>query len=168
MSEKRPVEDEVMSFIMGENEILRDYRTAANKRKQVQILADLNGCTKRQMAEFLISRGEGVDKRFVQEPRKRSAEHTPAAAPGVSPEPESGGDSMSEHDPVNHPAHYTAGGVECIDAIRAALTCQTDPYAAWLTGQVIKYLWRWPMKNGVEDLEKARFYLDRLIQEKTT
>ena len=75
---------------------------------------------------------------------------------------------MKDHDPVNHPAHYTAGGVECIDAIRAALTCQTDPYAAWLTGQVIKYIWRWPMKNGVEDLEKARFYLDRLIREKTT
>ena len=73
MSEKRPVEDEVMSFIMGENEILRDYRTAANKRKQVQILADLNGCTKRQMAEFLISRGEEVDKRFVQKPQKREA-----------------------------------------------------------------------------------------------
>ncbi|MBQ9009305.1 MAG: DUF3310 domain-containing protein, partial [Clostridia bacterium] len=31
------------------------------------------------------------------------------------------------HDAVNHPAHYTAGGVECIDAIEAALTCQQDP-----------------------------------------
>ena len=69
----------------------------------------------------------------------------------------------AESDPVNHPAHYTAGGIECIDAIAAALTCHTDPVAAWLTGQVIKYLWRWPMKNGIEDLKKARFYLDRLI-----
>ena len=66
-------------------------------------------------------------------------------------------------DPVNHPAHYTAGGIECIDAIAAALTCQRDPMCAWLTGQVLKYLWRWPLKNGVEDLKKARFYLDRLI-----
>ena len=68
-----------------------------------------------------------------------------------------------EHDNVNHPAHYTAGGIECIDAIAAALTCQTDPMRAWLTGQVLKYLWRWPLKNGLEDLKKARFYLDRLI-----
>lgn len=70
---------------------------------------------------------------------------------------------QAEHDNVNHPAHYTAGGIECIDAIAAALTCQTDPMHAWLTGQVFKYCWRWPLKNGLEDLKKARFYLDRLI-----
>lgn len=69
-----------------------------------------------------------------------------------------------ENDPVNHPAHYTAGGIECIDAIAAALTCQKDPMSAWLTGQVLKYLWRWPMKNGLEDLKKAQFYLNRLIE----
>ena len=69
-----------------------------------------------------------------------------------------------QHDAVNHPAHYCAGGIECIDAIAAALTCQTDPMDAWLTGQVLKYLWRWPLKNGKEDLEKARFYLNRLIE----
>lgn len=69
-----------------------------------------------------------------------------------------------KHDPVNHPAHYTAGGIECIDAIAAALTSQKDPMAAWLTGQCLKYLWRWPLKNGLEDLKKTRFYLDRLIK----
>lgn len=69
------------------------------------------------------------------------------------------------NDAVNHPAHYTAGKVECIEAIEAALCCHTDPGKAFLTGQAIKYLWRWPLKNGVEDLEKARFYLDRLIDE---
>lgn len=69
-----------------------------------------------------------------------------------------------KHDPVNHPSHYAAGGIECIDAIAAALTCQTDPVQAWLTGQVIKYLWRWPLKNGAEDLRKAQWYLNRLIE----
>lgn len=69
-----------------------------------------------------------------------------------------------KNDPVNHPAHYTAGGIECIDAIAAALTAQNDPMAAWLTGQCLKYLWRWPLKNGLEDLKKTRFYLDRLIK----
>lgn len=66
-------------------------------------------------------------------------------------------------DVVNHPSHYTAGGIECIDAIKAALECHEDPVGAWLTGQCIKYLWRWPLKNGLEDLKKCRFYLDRLI-----
>lgn len=69
-------------------------------------------------------------------------------------------------DPVNHPSHYTAGGIECIDAITAAISCQKDPVDAWLTAQCIKYLWRWPLKNGLEDLKKTRFYLDRLIERK--
>lgn len=55
-------------------------------------------------------------------------------------------------------------GIECIDAIKAALECHEDPIGAWLTGQCIKYLWRWPLKNGLEDLKKCRFYLDRLIE----
>jgi len=67
-------------------------------------------------------------------------------------------------DNVNHPEHYTKGGVECIDAIEAALSSMPDPVAAYLTGQAIKYLWRWPHKGGVEDLRKARWYLDRLIE----
>jgi len=79
---------------------------------------------------------------------------------------EAASNSMSTDDPVNHPTHYTSGGVECIDAITAALACQSDPVDAWLTGQVIKYMWRWPQKNGVEDLKKARFYLNRLIDNK--
>lgn len=66
-------------------------------------------------------------------------------------------------DNVNHPQHYTAGKVECIDAIEAATTGLTG-HEAYSTGQVIKYIWRWKRKNGVEDLQKARWYLDRLIQ----
>lgn len=69
-----------------------------------------------------------------------------------------------QNDPVNHPSHYTQGGVECIDAIKAAVTGK-PPYEAWLVGQIIKYVWRYNDKNGLEDLQKARFYLDRLITE---
>lgn len=66
-------------------------------------------------------------------------------------------------DPVNHPSHYTAGGVECIDAIYAALCKYTDPVDAWLAGQVIKYLWRAPLKGKyAQDIDKAQFYLNRL------
>ena len=65
-------------------------------------------------------------------------------------------------DPVNHPAHYTQGGIECIDAIQASMT--VEEYAGYLKGQVIKYIWRYKHKGKpAEDLKKARFYLDRLI-----
>lgn len=66
------------------------------------------------------------------------------------------------NDNVSPPSHYCHGGIECIDAIESATHDLTGAEAV-LTGQVIKYLWRWKWKNGVEDLRKARFYLDRLI-----
>lgn len=68
-------------------------------------------------------------------------------------------------DAIN-PSHYRSGKVECIDAIESALTGHTDPVAAYLTGQVMKYVFRWPLKNGVEDLKKAKWYLERLIEKK--
>lgn len=67
-----------------------------------------------------------------------------------------------EYDTVNHPSHYCQGGIECIDAIQAAVTGLTGMEAV-CTGQIIKYVWRWKHKNGTEDLQKARFYLNKLI-----
>ena len=68
-------------------------------------------------------------------------------------------------DNVNHPSHYNQGGIECIDALNAMVTGYPDPVGAVLAWQVVKYIWRHPFKaNPVEDLKKARFYLDRLIQ----
>jgi hypothetical protein len=69
---------------------------------------------------------------------------------------------MTVHDPVDHPSHYTQGKVECIDAIEAAMV-GLEGMDAFLTGQVIKYLFRWKHKNGIEDLRKAEWYLTRLI-----
>lgn len=68
-------------------------------------------------------------------------------------------------DMVNHPPHYTVGGIECIDAIKAATTGLSG-FEAYLTGTVIKYIWRWNHKNGEEDLRKAIWYINRLIEEK--
>lgn len=72
---------------------------------------------------------------------------------------------MKAMDNVNHPAHYTQGGIECIEAIAAAVTGLEDMEAV-CTANAIKYLWRWKRKNGVEDLKKARWYLDELIRRK--
>jgi len=66
-------------------------------------------------------------------------------------------------DPVNHPAHYTQGGVECVDAIAAALG--PEGFRAFLRGQVLKYVWRGPHKGQeAQDYAKAAWYLERLRQ----
>ena len=64
---------------------------------------------------------------------------------------------------VNHPPHYNAGGIECIDALEAA-TIGLEGIEAFCTANAIKYLWRWKKKNGAEDLQKAIWYINRLIQ----
>jgi hypothetical protein len=67
----------------------------------------------------------------------------------------------SSSDPIN-PSHYKQGGMECIEAIKAALS---DGFPDYLRGNAMKYLWRYKEKGGVDDLKKARWYLDRLIKE---
>lgn len=73
---------------------------------------------------------------------------------------------------VERPSHYTSGGIECIDAMKAMLAgyeqakIVTKFYWHFLSGQVFKYLWRWPLKERpLQDLKKARWYLDRLIDD---
>ena len=67
-------------------------------------------------------------------------------------------------DNVNHPKHYTQGGIECIDALKAATIGKTGIEAVCVAN-VIKYCWRYEEKNGLEDVKKAQFYINRLIQE---
>lgn len=71
--------------------------------------------------------------------------------------PESGQEPPNAADPVTHPAHYTAhpSGVECIQIVEHMSFC---------LGNVVKYVWRADLKgDALEDLRKARFYLDREI-----
>jgi hypothetical protein len=70
-------------------------------------------------------------------------------------------------DNVNHPSHYTQGAIECIDAIKEA-TKGLFGIEAVCTANIIKYVWRWKFKNGIEDLRKADWYLQRLIKEATS
>ena len=69
----------------------------------------------------------------------------------------------NEDDMVNSPAHYNFAGVECIDAIRAATG--EEGFSYYLQGNIMKYLWRYKYKNGVEDLRKAQWYLSVLIED---
>ena len=68
--------------------------------------------------------------------------------------------SGKKDDMVNHPPHYNKAGIETIDAIKA----MTDGgFEYYLQGNIMKYLWRYRYKNGVEDLKKAQWYLTELI-----
>lgn len=66
-----------------------------------------------------------------------------------------------ERDMVNNPAHYGQGTIECIEYIADMLS--SDEYVGYLRGNIAKYLHRWRYKNGLEDLKKAQWYLNRLI-----
>lgn len=66
-----------------------------------------------------------------------------------------------EQEKIN-PAHYKTGKVECIDALEAATVGKTGIEAV-CTANVIKYLYRYEAKNGLEDVKKAQWYLNRLI-----
>lgn len=64
---------------------------------------------------------------------------------------------------VDHPDHYNQGGVECIEALKACMT--PEEYHGFCSGNVIKYVWRYRNKNGLKDLEKAKWYLETLIKD---
>ena len=64
-------------------------------------------------------------------------------------------------DMVNSPAHYNKSGIETINIIESVTD---DGFESYLQGNILKYLCRYKYKNGVEDLEKARWYLNRLIK----
>jgi hypothetical protein len=66
-------------------------------------------------------------------------------------------------DMVNSPPHYNQTGIECIHAISAATS---DGFKYYLQGNILKYLWRFDYKDKpIEDLQKAKWYLDKLIEE---
>lgn len=63
-------------------------------------------------------------------------------------------------DMVNSPPHYNNSGIECIEAIKAMLG---NGFKYYLQGNILKYLWRYEYKDGIQDLKKAQWYLSELI-----
>jgi hypothetical protein len=68
-------------------------------------------------------------------------------------------------DKVNKPAHYE-GSIECIEAIKSSMS--NEAFKGYLKGNIQKYIWRYDRKGGVIDLQKAEWYLKRLIDETST
>ena len=73
---------------------------------------------------------------------------------------------MDKYDLVNHPKHYNDGPIECIDLISLFISDRgLDPFEAYLISNILKYTFRYNTKGTpVQDLEKARWYLDKLIK----
>jgi hypothetical protein len=71
--------------------------------------------------------------------------------------------TIMKEDLVNNPKHYNQGDIECIDAIRAMLS--SEEFIGYLRGNSLKYRWRFRYKNGVQDLDKAEWYENRLKEE---
>ena len=73
-------------------------------------------------------------------------------------------EDSTNSDAVNHQNHYCQGGIECIKAIEASMT--PEEFQGYCKGNVIKYVWRFREKNGLEDLKKAQVYLGWMIESK--
>lgn len=65
-------------------------------------------------------------------------------------------------DNVNNPSHYNKGGIECIDAIQSSMT--KEAFCGYLKGNIQKYVFRYENKGGIESLQKAQWYLNKLIE----
>lgn len=70
-------------------------------------------------------------------------------------------ETRSVADMVNHPAHYKVAGMEVIDILESTLS--SDEFYGYCLGNVYKYLFRHGKKNGLEDLKKAQWYLNKLV-----
>jgi hypothetical protein len=108
--------------------------------------------------------GGGGEDAVSQAPGPASVEEISDCPGGVCPVPWAVKQErpIIQPEQINHPPHYNDGGIECIEAIEAALT--NEEFRGYCKGNLMKYAWRERMKGGVESLKKAQWYLDRLIQ----
>lgn len=67
------------------------------------------------------------------------------------------------HDVVNNPSHYKRGEIECYEALKASMT--KEQFLGHLKATAIAYLWRYDLKNGLEDVKKAKWYVDKMVKE---
>ena len=72
---------------------------------------------------------------------------------------------QNNNNPIN-PNHYKQGKIECIDACESAIVNKKGIEAACVFN-IVKYLWRYESKNGIEDVKKAQWYLEKLIEKLT-
>ena len=132
-----------------DGEVLGDWRDTLEKRPEQ---AELEPFVSVEDAKITIMQSDGDVKHF-------------GGIIGRSLPIKEDAATAKQHDPVNSPSHYASGGIECIDAIKASMS--HEAFLGYLKGNVQKYMWRYEKKvNPSEDLKKARWYLDKLIEER--
>lgn len=72
-------------------------------------------------------------------------------------------EEAKKHDVVNNPNHYKRGEIECFEALKASMT--KEQFLGHLKATAIAYLWRYDLKNGLEDVKKAKWYVDKMVKE---
>lgn len=104
---------------------------------------------------WIIESGEGIGEVIATRPTPEEPTLNDMLE-GVKP------DMFTEsNDNVNHPNHYTQGGIECIDALEAALT--SEEFRGYCKGNAMKYCWRMGLKDDkIQDAKKAIWYLNRI------
>lgn len=124
--------------------------------REAMELLDAPGCTEPDPLGWTEKRMKSTDG-FLKEAEIFEDDRT-----GIKVYPTKMGE-IHEPDMVNHPPHYTQGGIECIDAIEASMSA--EEFAGYLKGNVMKYLWRYRNKGReTEDLSKAQWYLNKLTE----
>ena len=141
-------------------DVLEEYCQECNKcdscelknlyDEQTDVFTDNNGCVFDEMDEQMVEKIYGWYKELCP----TACENAEDICCGKE----------SNIDMVNHPVHYTQGCIECIDCIKSATVGKVG-IEAFCVGNAIKYLFRYEEKNGIEDVKKARWYIDRLIKE---
>ncbi len=133
--------------LFGYGEVLGDWRDTLEKRPEQ---AEFEPFVSVEDAKITIMQSDGDVKHF-------------GGIIGRSLPLKEDAATAKQHDPVNSPSHYASGGIECIDAIKASMS--HEAFLGYLKGNVQKYMWRYEKKvNPSEDLKKARWYLDKLIE----
>lgn len=69
------------------------------------------------------------------------------------------------NDPINNPKHYNSSDAKCINCSHPIECIDVTYHMSFAIGNIVKYLWRYQHKDGVEGLRKARWYLNRAIEE---
>lgn len=118
-------------------------------------------------SDFVLNAGNAIERQEITLPELRAMVNQEQDEPFLTPETTLN-DQYAEieevrqglKDNVNHPSHYADSAIECIDAMEAMMT--PEQFIGYLRGNVFKYQWRYEKKNGIEDLKKAQWYLEKL------
>ena len=166
--------DSLLEYFTNEEKI-----KIINDRTFNQILKPQNGCayfaivdTKHNVFDIVYCLGSYVmgnvkDTRDLIDLTKNNYDKTSIVIADITEIAELKAKSKknnSSTDMVNHPSHYNYGDIEVIDYINQVTNGYKKGHVAYCIGNVVKYVSRAPFKNGLEDLKKAKWYLDEAIK----